>query len=179
MKYIWERFAWGRVRMRPDSRRPSVLSSRIIPIAWGLASALFLFAAENIWIDPWLRSKSQRIPSLVPEALSGVWFLAFAICGKSFRRAPTSATGRRGIGKLCAARNNYALFRCISGRRSRWASAAGRGGHGTAPRSHRTAGTPPARDLSGTAPRCAPSLPPSAARSLHIKDLRQQEEPSG
>jgi hypothetical protein len=50
-------------------------------IVWGLASVLFLFTAENIWIDPWLRNKSHWIPSLVPEALSGAWFLAFAICG--------------------------------------------------------------------------------------------------
>jgi hypothetical protein len=27
-----------------------------------------------------LRSRSHRIPSLVPETLSGAWFLAFAIC---------------------------------------------------------------------------------------------------
>lgn len=50
-------------------------------IAWGLASVLFFFTAENIWIDPWLRNRSHRIPSLVPEALSGAWFLAFAIGG--------------------------------------------------------------------------------------------------
>jgi hypothetical protein len=42
---------------------------------------LFLFTAENIWVDPWLKNKSHRILSLVPEALSGAWFLAFAICG--------------------------------------------------------------------------------------------------
>jgi len=40
---------------------------------------LFCFTAENIWIDPWLRSKS--VPSLAPEALSGTWFLAFTIGG--------------------------------------------------------------------------------------------------
>jgi hypothetical protein len=50
--------------------------------AWCLASVLLLFTAENIWFDPWLRSKSHhRIPSLVPEALCGVWFLAFALGG--------------------------------------------------------------------------------------------------
>src|SRR5260370_25448359 len=56
-------------------------SSRIARIAWGLAAALFCFTAENIWIDPWLKNKSHRIPSLVPEALSGTWFLAFTIGG--------------------------------------------------------------------------------------------------
>jgi len=40
---------------------------------------LFCFTAENIWIDPWLRSKS--VPSLAPEALSGTWFLALTIGG--------------------------------------------------------------------------------------------------
>ena len=50
-------------------------------IALGLASTLFLFIAENIWIDPWLRHKHHRIPSLVPQALSGAWFLAFVIGG--------------------------------------------------------------------------------------------------
>ncbi len=50
-------------------------------IAWALASALFLFTAENFWIDPWLRNKSLRIASLVPEALSGTWYLALAVGG--------------------------------------------------------------------------------------------------
>src|SRR5258707_7029179 len=66
--------------MRRSSLRPSSPRSRIKWIAWGLASVLFLFTAENIWFDPWLRSRSHRIPSLVPETLSGAWFLAFAIC---------------------------------------------------------------------------------------------------
>jgi hypothetical protein len=60
---------------------PSGQRSRITQIVWCLASVLFFFTVENIWIDPWLRKKSHRIPSLVPEALSGAWFLAFAICG--------------------------------------------------------------------------------------------------
>ena len=42
-------------------------------------SGLFLFTAENIWLDPWLRNKFHWVPSLVPEALTGSWFLAFAI----------------------------------------------------------------------------------------------------
>src|SRR5260370_23379090 len=67
--------------MRRSLLRPSHQRSRITQIAWILASVLFLFTAENIWLDPWLRNKSHRMPSLVPEALSGAWFLAFAICG--------------------------------------------------------------------------------------------------
>jgi hypothetical protein len=38
-----------------------------------------LFALENIWIDPWLRSKSRHIPTLVPEPQSGLWFLALLV----------------------------------------------------------------------------------------------------
>ena len=67
--------------MRRDLQRPSGHRSSMTWIAWGLASVLFFFTAENIWIDPWLRNKSHRIPSLVPEALSGAWFLAIAIGG--------------------------------------------------------------------------------------------------
>jgi hypothetical protein len=48
-------------------------------IAGGLASVIFLFTVENIWIDPWLRHRSHRIPSLVPDAQSVAWFLALAI----------------------------------------------------------------------------------------------------
>jgi len=67
--------------MRGGSLQPSRQTSRITQIAWGLASLLFLFTAENIWIDPWLRARLQWMPSLVPEQLSSAWFLAFAVCG--------------------------------------------------------------------------------------------------
>jgi hypothetical protein len=67
--------------MRRGSLRPSGQTSRITRIAVALASALFLFTVDNIWIDPWLRTKFHSMPSLVPEALSGAWFLAFAGCG--------------------------------------------------------------------------------------------------
>ncbi len=42
--------------MRRHSRRHSGRRSRIARIAWGLEAMLFCFTAENIWIDPWLRS---------------------------------------------------------------------------------------------------------------------------
>jgi hypothetical protein len=50
-------------------------------LAWGLASLLCLFTVENIWIDPWLRNKSHKMLSMVPEALSGSWFLALMVGG--------------------------------------------------------------------------------------------------
>ena len=65
--------------MKPGSPRPSDQKTGIIRLTWSIASVLFLVTAENIWIDPWFRNKSHRLPSLVPEALSGAWFFAFAI----------------------------------------------------------------------------------------------------
>src|SRR5271156_3530277 len=67
--------------MGGGSPRPSGQSSKLTLIAWGLASLLFLFTVENIWIDPWLRHRFHKIPSMVPEALSGSWFLALMVGG--------------------------------------------------------------------------------------------------
>jgi len=67
--------------MNRGSLRPSGRRSRTTVIAWCLASILFLFTVENIWIDPWLRNKSHKMPSMVPEALSGSWFLALMVGG--------------------------------------------------------------------------------------------------
>jgi hypothetical protein len=48
----------------------------ILKIAWVASAAVCLFAAENIWIDPWVARRSHhRLPSFVPEVLGGVWFL--------------------------------------------------------------------------------------------------------
>ena len=45
-----------------------------------LAGAIFLFTLENVWLDPWIRSKShRRLPSFVPESLGGTWVIAFSI----------------------------------------------------------------------------------------------------
>jgi len=62
--------------MSQNSTLHAASRARIMSIIWLIASALVLFTAENIWIDPWLRSKSRHAPSLAPEALSGFWFLA-------------------------------------------------------------------------------------------------------
>jgi hypothetical protein len=53
--------------------------AKVLSIIWLVASLLVLFAAENIWVDPWLRNKSRHMPNMVPEALSGLWFLALLI----------------------------------------------------------------------------------------------------
>jgi len=67
--------------MRRGSLRPSGRRPKTTLVAWGLASILFLFTVENIWIDPWLRNKSHKTLSMVPEALSGSWFLALMVGG--------------------------------------------------------------------------------------------------
>lgn len=65
--------------MRQTFSAPRGAQSKLLRIAWFLSSILVLFALENIWIDPLLRAKFHRIPSLVPEPLSGLWFLALML----------------------------------------------------------------------------------------------------
>lgn len=62
--------------MNQDSTLHAGARAKVMLIIWLVASVLALFAAENIWIAPWLKNKLPRIPNLVPEALSGLWFLA-------------------------------------------------------------------------------------------------------
>lgn len=50
--------------------------SPIARIAWVCAAAVGLLAIENIWIDARVaRRLHGRVPSLIPEALGGAWFL--------------------------------------------------------------------------------------------------------
>jgi hypothetical protein len=64
------------------SLRPLGWTSVLTWTTWRLASVLFLFAAENIWFDPWLRNKLHyKIPSLVPKQPGGVWFLTLILGG--------------------------------------------------------------------------------------------------
>ena len=55
----------------------STRNLKIAGIGISLGSLLVLFLIENIWIDSKLRHRSHRIPSFVPEALGGAWFLVF------------------------------------------------------------------------------------------------------
>jgi len=66
--------------MQARLRRPG---SAILAVAWALAAALILFAAENIWLDSLLRSRWHRLPSLVPEEGSTGWLVAFGFMGLS------------------------------------------------------------------------------------------------
>jgi hypothetical protein len=48
----------------------------IARIAWVVAGVVCVFTIENIWIDPWAARRSHyKLPSFVPEALGGAWFL--------------------------------------------------------------------------------------------------------
>ena len=62
--------------MSQDSTLHSGSRARVMRIIWLVASLLVLFTAENLWIAPWLKSKLPQLPSLAPEGLSEVWFLA-------------------------------------------------------------------------------------------------------
>jgi hypothetical protein len=56
--------------------------SPIARVAWVSAGAICLFTVENVWIDPWVASGSHhRLPSFVPEALGGTWFLVLMALG--------------------------------------------------------------------------------------------------
>lgn len=54
-------------------------SSRILAVAWVLASILVLFALEDVWLGPFLKARFARFPALIPRPLSGLWFLAFTV----------------------------------------------------------------------------------------------------
>jgi hypothetical protein len=60
-------------------RRSSNQGSRIGWIALILSSILLLFMIENLWLDARLRHRSHRIPSFIPEAQSGTWYLVLAL----------------------------------------------------------------------------------------------------
>jgi len=59
----------------------SGVRSRVLLITWLLASGLALFLVENLWVDARLRAKFGDLPRLVPEALTPLWFVMFAVGG--------------------------------------------------------------------------------------------------
>src|SRR5262249_32942644 len=60
------------------SRRSLTLS-----ITWLPTSGLVVVTVENVWVDPWIRSKVPDFPSLVPEPPGLAWLLTFAAVGIS------------------------------------------------------------------------------------------------
>ena len=64
-------------------RGSQIFAARIISsahVAWALLSGLILFVTVSVWIEPWLKSRFHRFPSLVPKAHSAVWFFDFGFC---------------------------------------------------------------------------------------------------
>jgi len=60
----------------------SIAGSPIARVAWVAGAVVCLFATENVWIDPWVaRRFHHRLPSLVPDPLGGLWYLALMAVG--------------------------------------------------------------------------------------------------
>jgi hypothetical protein len=67
--------------MSPGAPESSVVKSRVLLITWLLALGLAFWLVENLWVDAWLRAKFGSLPTLVPEALTPLWFVVFALGG--------------------------------------------------------------------------------------------------
>jgi hypothetical protein len=55
--------------------------SRTLSLTWLLTAALFVVTVENIWLDPWLKSRFSDFPSLAPQPPSALWIITFAVIG--------------------------------------------------------------------------------------------------
>lgn len=55
--------------------------SLTLSLTWLLSAALFAITVENIWLDPWLRSRFPDFPSLAPQPPSAPWLITFAVIG--------------------------------------------------------------------------------------------------
>lgn len=57
--------------------------SLTLSLTWLLSSGLLLITVENVWLDPWIRSKVPDFPSLVPAPPGLPWLLTFGLVGIS------------------------------------------------------------------------------------------------
>jgi hypothetical protein len=55
--------------------------SLTLSLTWLLTAVLFAVTVENIWLDPWLRSRFPAFPSLAPQPPSAFWIVTFAAIG--------------------------------------------------------------------------------------------------
>jgi hypothetical protein len=55
--------------------------SLTLSLTWLLTAALFVVTVENIWLDPWLKSRFPDFPSLAPQPPSTFWIITFAAIG--------------------------------------------------------------------------------------------------
>jgi hypothetical protein len=67
--------------MASTSYHPHIRKSLTLSLTWFLTSVLFVVTMENIWLDPWLRSRFPDFPSLAPQPPSAFWIITFAAIG--------------------------------------------------------------------------------------------------
>jgi hypothetical protein len=64
--------------MTSPSFQPPMRKSLTLSLTWLLTAVLFAVTVENIWLDPWLRSRFPDFPSLAPQPPSAFWIITFA-----------------------------------------------------------------------------------------------------
>jgi hypothetical protein len=67
--------------MASTSFQPPMRKSLTLSLTWLLTSILFAVTIENIWLDPWLKSRFPDFPSLAPQPPSVLWIGTFAAIG--------------------------------------------------------------------------------------------------
>jgi RsiW-degrading membrane proteinase PrsW (M82 family) len=67
--------------MASPSFQPPMRKSLTLSLTWLLTAVLFAVTVENIWLDPWLRSRFPAFPSLAPQPPSAFWIVTFAAIG--------------------------------------------------------------------------------------------------
>ena len=67
--------------MASTSFQPPMRKSLTLSLTWLLTAVLFAVTVENIWLDPWLRSRFPDFPSLAPQPPSAFWIITFAAIG--------------------------------------------------------------------------------------------------
>jgi hypothetical protein len=67
--------------MASTSIQHPMRKSLTLSLTWLLTALLFAITIENIWLDPWLRSRFPDFPSLAPQPPSAPWLITFAAIG--------------------------------------------------------------------------------------------------
>jgi len=67
--------------MASTTFQPPIRKSLTLSLTWLLAAILFAVTIENIWLDPWLKSRFPDFPSLAPQPPSALWILTFGAIG--------------------------------------------------------------------------------------------------
>lgn len=67
--------------MASTSFQPPMRKSLTLSLTWLLTSLLFAVTVENIWLDPWLKSRFPDFQSLAPQPPSVLWIGTFAAIG--------------------------------------------------------------------------------------------------